>query len=356
MTTRACKCGYRADALQGRARHRSSDHCAYSRRPGGGLARRPKAAKECVAKPRPGRLFKPHEHGNCSIARGRGTGLRRGPRRRADRRAADRHTVAAPRHQCLRVPGPTAARCRPTSPARTSTFICRTDWSGSSRCSIRPTDPESYVVAIKRDAAKPRRLALHLRRDARRRRAEDRRAAQQLSAGRERRARRPVRRRHRHHADLVHGAAARRAEPFLEALLFVPLARRHGVSRHAGEIRPAIALICISTTRADGKFLDLAAVDRDGAAECAFLLLRPQSDAQGVRGRGRHAAAQQRSRRIFHAEGRGRGGDARRLLGRARALRRGIFHPRGQEDSRSAATRPASTSIIPASSASAANA
>src|ERR1700676_4302309 len=59
-------------------------------------------------------------------------------------------------------------------------------------------DPDSYVAGIQRDA-------------------------QQFPAGRERRACRSHRRRHRHHADLVHGAAAGRAQAPVAALLFVPV-------------------------------------------------------------------------------------------------------------------------------------
>ncbi len=74
-------------------------------------------------------------------------------------------------------------------------------------------EPLNYTLGVKRDPASrggSRYVHDELRVGAH---AQDQRTAQQLPAAGRRRPRRPVRRRHRHHADLVHGAAARGAGP-----------------------------------------------------------------------------------------------------------------------------------------------
>ena len=90
-------------------------------------------------------------------------------------------------------------------------------------------DPATYTVGIKRDPASrggsryvhdELRVGKTLKISAPR---------NNFAAGGERQARRAVRRRHRHHADLVHGAAAGAARPLLDALLRLPLALRHGL-------------------------------------------------------------------------------------------------------------------------------
>ena len=336
---------------------RGADHRTVAHVPAGlaGLARRPKAAKECVAKPRPGRLFKPHEHGNCSIARGRGTGVRRGPRRRADRGAADRHNGrrrATPIFTRSR--GPTAARCRPTSPARTSTFICRTGSSGSSRCSIRAPIPKATSSA---SSAMPQAAAARATFSTR-----------CTSATRSRSARRATIFRWwkmpstsccspAASASRRSGAwrsSSTRAEPLVEALLFLPLARRHGVSPTIEKFGPDRAHLHFDD-ESEGAISRPRRRHRQGAGRTRiFIAAGPTRCSRPSRPPPR--AGRARNVHVEYFTPKSRGGDVGRLLGRARALRRRIFHPRGQEDSRSAATKPASTSTIPASSASAASA
>src|SRR6202035_880900 len=67
---------------------------------------------------------------------------------------------------------------------------------------------------------------------------------------------------------------------------------------------------------------------------------RSQADGKVLHGASAEPAEGQRSRRILYAEGRcERGRQPRRLLGRARQVGRGIFHPAGQKSARSAVRR-----------------
>ena len=69
------------------------------------------------------------------------------------------------------------------------------------------------------------------------------------------------------------------AEPLVGALLFLPLARRHGVSLDAREIRPGTRASAFRRRSRTENFSTSPAPSR-GAGECAFLLLRPQPDAR----------------------------------------------------------------------------
>ena len=210
---------------------------------------------------------------------------------------------------------------RPASAERHDAAI----FAGRSR-----SEPDSYAVGIKRDANSrggSRYIIdeMNVGDD-----AQDQRAAQQFPVGRGRRACRAVCRRHRHHADLVHGAAACRARSFLEAQLRLPLTRRHGVSRRRWKNSSRNTLICISTTK-PAEASRSRRGRRRGADECASVLLRPEPDAQGVRGRDRGRPRKQVHFEYFTPKEEAATADSRRLLGRARALQRGIFHPAGQD-------------------------
>ena len=125
--------------------------------------------------------------------------------------------------------------------------------------SLIKAEPRSLELHRRGQArpGEPRRLALRARRAARRQDAQDQRAAQQFRAGGERQPRHPACRRHRHHADLVHGAAAGAARPLLEALLCLPLALRHGFSAVARGDGPAQFHF---DDESAGNFLDVTAI------------------------------------------------------------------------------------------------
>ena len=162
-------------------------------------------------------------------------------------------------------------------------------------------EPLNYTLGIKRDPASrggSRYVHDELRVGTD---AQDQRAAQQLSAARGCQPRHPVRRRHRHHADLVHGAAARGTGPLLEALLCLPLARRHGVPRRRSKTMPPRN--STSTTRARASFSTSQRIVARRPEGRASVLLRADADAQRVRGRHRGLAARAGACRIFHAQG-----------------------------------------------------
>ena len=101
-----------------------------------------------------------------------------------------------------------------------------------------------------------------------------------------------------------------------------------------GKIRPKIPCICISTMKPTAMFLDLAAVIAETPADAHLYCCGPNPMLKAF-----EAAAANRPRNQIHVEyftPEGGSSDDGRFLGRTRALGRGIFHPRGQENPRSA--------------------
>ncbi|SPA34607.1 hypothetical protein CBM2637_B70061 [Cupriavidus taiwanensis] len=158
----------------------------------------------------------------------------------------------------------------------------------------------------------PRRLALRARAAARGHHADGGRAAQQLRAGRERSAYGAGRRRHRRHADRLHGAPAGRAGQVVHADLLRAFARRGGIRRTAvGLWRRGAFPLRRRSGRAAGPQGDAG---RTGRAD-ALLLLRPRPDAECVRGRVRGACLPQCPYRALRRRPVDRGGAGRRIRG-----------------------------------------
>ncbi|SPD67113.1 protein of unknown function (plasmid) [Cupriavidus taiwanensis] len=164
----------------------------------------------------------------------------------------------------------------------------------------------------------PRRLALRARAAARGHHADGGRTAQQLRAGRKRSAYRAGRRRHRRHADRLHGAPAGRAGQVVHADLLRAFARRGGVRRTAvGLWRRGALPLRRRSGRAAGPEGNAG---RTGCAD-ALLLLRPGPDAECVRGCVRGACLPQCPYRALRRRPVDRGGAGRRIRGAAVAHR-----------------------------------
>ena len=103
---------------------------------------------------------------------------------------------------------------------------------------------------------------------------------------------------------------------------------------------------------AAGKFLDIASIVAQAPKDAHLYCCGPAPDARGLRGGDRGLAARAGPHRIFHAQG--RAGQERRLHGRAGALGARSSSSRRARPSSKCCSMKASTSTIPASSASAA--
>ncbi len=125
-------------------------------------------------------------------------------------------------------------------------------------------------------------------------------------------------------------------EAAVEAPLFLPLARRHGVSRHAANRSTRNPCICISTTKRTANFSISPPRSPRRRQNAHFYCCGPNPMLKAF-----EAAAASRPRGNVHVEyftpkeeaaATGTGGFWVELA----ALGRGIFHPRGQEGARSA--------------------
>ena len=209
---------------------------------------------------------------------------------------------------------------------------CPTAWCGNTRSPLCEPDPTRYVVGVKRDAAsRGGSTFIHdqLKVGAA---VQDPSAAQPLSAGRNCRAYDPDRRRDRHHADLVHGAAAGRAGKIRGSSTiraaraptrrFSPLQEYDQVHFHFDE-------------ESDGIFLDLDGIVAAAPKNAHLYCCGPLPMLKAF-----EAAAASWPRQQIHVEyfiPKHEAAFGRRLHGRACPLGAGIFHSGGQENSGSPA-------------------